>query len=61
MTRCYAACMLLDHGPLTERELVEITGWSLSVVDTVLRKLRNRGWVRHFSERGTNRYFYELA
>lgn len=61
MTRAYVLCMLLEHGALTERELHQITGWNFSVLDAVLVQARRRGWVRHFSVRGTSRYLYELA
>lgn len=27
MPRTYAAARLLEHGPLTMREFVEVTGW----------------------------------
>ena len=61
MTHCYAACMLLDLGPLTFQEFREIAGWPRGVAGTILRRLRRRGYVRHFAERGTNRYLYELT
>ena len=61
MTHTYAACMLLDLGPLTYLEFREITGWPCGVAGTILSRLRRRGYVRHFAERGTNRYLYGLA
>lgn len=61
MTHCYAACMLLEHGPLTRRQFWEITGWGNVIADAVLENCRRRGWVRHVSLPGVHRYLYELA
>lgn len=61
MTRCYAACRLLEHGPLTKREFVEITGWSPFVANSRLHDLCKRGAVCRMAIRGTHCYVYELA
>lgn len=51
MTREYAARRLLEHGPLTHAQLVQITGWPAKSVSCVMRKLRYAGHAR----RGRNR------
>lgn len=61
MTHCYAACMLLEHGALSQSDFIAITGWSSAVATVILTRLRRRGHVRHYAERGTNHYLYELA
>lgn len=36
MSRTYALQMLLEHGPLTRKEIREITGWrSKAVIQTI--------------------------
>jgi predicted transcriptional regulator len=39
MTRTYTAKRLLEHGPLTWRELLEITGWRESVLKGAIQNL----------------------
>lgn len=39
MTRTYAAKRLLEHGPLTLREFVTITGWPYSAAQRALEHL----------------------
>ena len=63
MNRTYVAKRLLEHGPLTGIEFVEITGWTHStahrtlqlLIDQRIVKLTNREKLRH----GTR--LYELA
>lgn len=43
MTRTYAAKRLLEHGPLTFGQLVEITGWTYAQVSSVLLCLDKAG------------------
>ncbi len=40
MTRSYAARRLLEHGPLTFREMVAITRWAAADVRNTLRSLK---------------------
>lgn len=61
MTRPYALCMLLEHGPLTHRELMEVTGWSIKTVRSALRRSMKRGWVTTAHMDGCNRLGYRLA
>ena len=60
MTRTYAAKRLLEHGPLTFREFVEITGWTVRVAHRALYRLRQFGLARMVSI-GGNRYHHELC
>jgi predicted transcriptional regulator len=39
MTRTYTAKRLLEHGPLTWRELLVITGWRESVLKGAIQNL----------------------
>ena len=41
MTHTYALKRLLEHGPLTFAEIVDISGWAFSSVDSALRRLIN--------------------
>jgi DNA-binding IclR family transcriptional regulator len=43
MTRSYALLKLLEHGPLSRREIVEITGWTEKHVHSVLQYLAELG------------------
>ena len=45
MTRTYAVKRLLEHGPLTFGELVEITGWSPAQVSTTIDALGRTGLI----------------
>ncbi len=61
MTRTYAAKRLLEHGPLTFGELVEITGWSSRQVESVIYSMVDQGLVQHTSELGQRRRLYALT
>lgn len=39
MTRSYALLKLLEHGPLSRSEILEITGWTKQQVHSVLQYL----------------------
>ena len=43
MTRSYALLKLLEHGPLSRREIIEITGWTEKQVHSVLQYLVELG------------------
>lgn len=43
MTRSYALLKLLEHGPLSRRDIVEITGWTEKQVHSVLQYLVELG------------------
>lgn len=45
MTRTYALRRLLEHGPLTKREMGEITGWTAHSVWHAIEDLMVRGVV----------------
>ena len=61
MTRTYAARKLLEHGPLTLREFVEITGWRYTQARGVIGYLLGLGELNHVNVPGTRRYVYRLA
>ena len=46
MTRTYAAKRLLEHGPLSFREFVEITGWPSRKCTRTLDNLSQTGVAR---------------
>lgn len=56
MTRTYAARKLLEHGPLTQPELLEITGWKPIEVSLVTQRLMNSGDVMPVNLHGTRHY-----
>jgi predicted transcriptional regulator len=43
MSRTHALKKLLEHGPLTRREIVEITGWKAKQVHFTLAYLSQTG------------------
>lgn len=45
MTRRHAAKRLLEHGPLTWGELMEITGWSYNALRGAMSALMEMGTV----------------
>lgn len=50
MTRSYALLKLLEHGPLTARDLQAITGWGRTETLRVAREVMDAGdvvWVRN--------------
>jgi len=61
MTRTYAAKRLLEHGPLTFSEFVEITGWTTRQVEWVVYAMLDQGLIHHTSEIGCRRRLYALS
>lgn len=62
MPRTYAAKRLLEHGPLTFAEMLEITGWNFKQVDHTLQTLIKQGIAVRAGRAGrTKRYLYGLA
>ena len=56
MTRTYAARKLLEHGPLTQPELLEITGWKPIEVSLVTQRLMQCGDVAPVNLNGMRHY-----
>lgn len=56
MTRTYAARKLLEHGPLTQPELLEITGWKPIEVSLVTQRLMHSGDVMPVNLHGIRHY-----
>ena len=46
VTKSYAMLELLNHGPLTRQELIEITGWTAKQVKNILSHLLDRGQIK---------------
>jgi DNA-binding MarR family transcriptional regulator len=61
MTRPYILCRLLEHGPLTWVQLVEITGWKSGTMGRATERCLQRGLIRRTAQRGTRRFLYERA
>lgn len=61
MTRTYAARRLLEHGPLTARELLAITRWPSGTVKTIVERLTQRGVIEPRNLPGCHRRAYALA
>jgi len=64
MTRTYAGRKLLEHGPLTFKQFVEITGWPKNTAADCLTRLRRNsairlGWTR--SDYGNLIRLYRIA
>jgi hypothetical protein len=61
MTHTYALCRLLEHGPLTWKQMREITGWQKGAFESTVHKcLKTRVIVRTCA-RGTSHYLYRRA
>jgi hypothetical protein len=58
--RTYIAKRLFEHGPLTEREFRQITGWTAEAAHSALCQLLDTGILRAFRETGTSRNLYAL-
>jgi DNA-binding MarR family transcriptional regulator len=63
MTRIYALERLLEHGPLTQAQLVEITRWPRYTITGSLRRLIQRDRIvrKMQREKGVLRCVYGLA
>lgn len=59
MTRTYAAKRLLEHGPLTFGQFVEITGWNAAQVSSVLLALEKSGCLQ--IDGPIRKFVYSLA
>jgi hypothetical protein len=57
--RSYAAIRLLEHGPLTFGQLVEITGWNPKQVEKVIYPLVDAG-VLFYSIGPSHRRLYAM-
>ena len=51
MTRTYAALKLLEHGPLSRAEFVEITGWRLGTCRALLCRMTDAGQIKRVARR----------
>jgi predicted ArsR family transcriptional regulator len=60
MTRTYATRRLLEHGPLTMAEFLEITGWTWNAARSVLARLMESGAVQA-EKVSAHRCVYRLA
>jgi len=61
VTRFYAAKRLLEHGPLTFAELINITGWSAKAVEKTIYAMVDEGELIRFKQPGTRRNLYAAA
>lgn len=61
MTRFYAAKRLLQLGPLTFAELIDITGWSVKQVEKTIYAMVDEGELIRFKQPGTRRNLYAVA
>lgn len=52
MPKTYALQKLLEHGPLMQREIVQITGWPARQVSKVLGNLQQSFVVCHAGNQG---------
>jgi len=59
MTRTYAARRLLEHGPLSFAEFLEITGWTKRIAWRALTRLIQFGLVEFVN--GDKRRLYRIA
>jgi transcription initiation factor IIE alpha subunit len=48
MTRTYALKRLLEHGELTSKEMLEITGWTYKQVWATIQRLQETELVRKY-------------
>lgn len=60
MTHAYAMRRLLEHGPLTYAELLEVTGWGSEVLTEMLRRMAKRREVQRCFAPGCHRFVYRL-
>ena len=56
----YVARRLLEHGPLTFSEMLEITGWQKKRLFETLCRLTRSGVARRQVQRGRHRFIYAL-
>ena len=60
MTRVYACKRLLEHGPLTSRQIATIAGWPPRATDSAIGNLVNKGVAVGVPIPGTRRLTYML-
>lgn len=60
MTRAYALKQLLRLGPLTYREILEITGWKVPRLRNALADLDEAGALRRVNVPGVHRCVYSV-
>jgi DNA-binding MarR family transcriptional regulator len=58
MTRAYAIRRLLEHGPLTFAELLEIVGCTGKTLTDILARMAARREVERFFVPGCHRFVY---
>jgi transcription initiation factor IIE alpha subunit len=56
MTRSYALKRLLEHGALTRREIVTITGWSENAVRSAIERLMEYELIRRTKRQRRSAY-----
>ena len=61
MTRTYAAHKLLEHGALTQPELLEITGWTPSEVSQTTQRLMRADVVTLVNRHGRRYYALDTS
>lgn len=60
MTRTYAVQRLLQHGALSRRDLIAVTGWPDRRVDKAIFAGTAAGLLERFSEHGRHVPLYRL-
>ena len=50
MTRTYALKRLLEHGELSSKEMIEITGWTTRQVWATIQRLQKTDIVRKYPQ-----------
>lgn len=61
MPKTYAAKRLLEHGPLSFAEMLEITGWKYRQLDGAVRSMLKTQVIRAVHVPGCHRSVYELV
>lgn len=61
MTRTYAAKRLFEHGPLSFREFVEITGWTVKQCYATINNLQAKRRLNFIYMMGHKARIYALA
>lgn len=56
MSRQYALCMLLEHGPMSRAELVACTRWRPAVLRGALSACLDKGWLRQVHINGRSAF-----
>ena len=61
MSKTYALRKLLEHGPMTYAELLEVTGWSHPALKSALARTIERGEVQPIPGYSRRGYGYRAA